>query len=122
MSKSKPDLIEEEVGDSFAQLEQSHWNSDSAPHQPLAFKTFIYLILAMIFFALCGLSLVAASESYSSLQCMDSSLQWLLLLQGTGSRCIGSVHVTHGLSCCMVCGIFPDQGSNLCPLPWRADS
>ena len=43
MSKSKPDLIEEEVGDSFAQLEQSHWNSDSAPHQALAFKTFIYL-------------------------------------------------------------------------------
>ena len=34
----------------------------------------------------------------------------------------GSVVVTHGLSCSVACGIFPDQGSNLCPLPWQADS
>ena len=29
---------------------------------------------------------------------------------------------THGLSCSTACGIFPDQGSNLCPLHWQADS
>ena len=33
-----------------------------------------------------------------------------------------SVVVVHGLDCPMACGIFPDQGSNLCPLHWQADS
>ena len=28
----------------------------------------------------------------------------------------------HKLSCPKACGIFPGQGSNLCPLPWQADS
>ena len=28
----------------------------------------------------------------------------------------GSVVVVHGLRCSMACGIFPDQGSNRCPL------
>ena len=37
-----------------------------------------------------GLSLVAASRGYSSLQCAGFSLQWLLLLQSTGSRLKGS--------------------------------
>ena len=30
----------------------------------------------------------------------------------------GSVAVVHGLSCSMAYGIFPDQGSNPCPLHW----
>ena len=30
--------------------------------------------------------------------------------------------VAHGLSCSAACGIVPDQGSNLCPLHWQADS
>ena len=34
----------------------------------------------------------------------------------------GSVVVAHGLCCSTACGIFPDQGSNLCPLHWQADS
>ena len=34
----------------------------------------------------------------------------------------GSVVVVHGLSCSAACGIFPDQGLNLCPLHWQADS
>ena len=28
----------------------------------------------------------------------------------------------HGLSCSAACGTFPDQGSNLCLLPWQVDS
>ena len=40
----------------------------------------------------------------------------------TGFRRAGSVVVAHGLSCSAACGIFPDQGSNPCPLPWQADS
>ena len=34
----------------------------------------------------------------------------------------GSVVVAHGLRCSAACGIFPDQGSNPCPLRWQADS
>ena len=41
------------------------------------------------FVAARGLSLVAASGGYSSLQCADFSLSWLLLWQSTGSRCAG---------------------------------
>ena len=30
--------------------------------------------------------------------------------------------MAHELSCSAACGIFPDQGSNPCPLHWQADS
>ena len=30
--------------------------------------------------------------------------------------------MAHGLGCSAACGIFPDQGSNPCPLHWQADS
>ena len=55
-------------------------------------------------------------------------------LRSISSRHVGSVVVTHGLQsagsvvvvhrlcCSAACGIFPDQGSNLCPLHWQADS
>ena len=42
-----------------------------------------------------------------------------------GARAVGaraSVVVAHGLSCSAACGIFPEQGSNPCPLHWQADS
>ena len=34
----------------------------------------------------------------------------------------GSIVVANGLSCSTACGIFPDQGLNLCRLHWQADS
>ena len=37
-------------------------------------------------------------------------------------RLPGSGVVVHGLSCSKMCGIFPDQGSNLCLLHWQVDS
>ncbi|KAJ8792835.1 hypothetical protein J1605_004020 [Eschrichtius robustus] len=43
-------------------------------------------------------------------------------LKVTGSRRSGSVVVAHGPSRSAACGIFPDQGSNPCPLHWQADS
>ena len=61
-------------------------------------------------------------------------LQGLLLLRSTGSSGWasvvavsglwngGSILVAHGLSCSEACGIFPDQGLNLCPLHWQAVS
>ena len=69
-----------------------------------------------------GLSLVAASGGHSSSRCVGLSLSRPLLLWSTGSRCAGSVVVAHGPSRSAACGIFPDQGSNPCPLRWQADS
>ena len=118
-----------------------HWQADSQPlrHQgspkhkfffffkgiPL-FLLFIYLFiyfwLCWVFVSVRGFSLVAASGDHSSLRCAGLSLSWPLLLQSTGSRHAGSVIVANGPSCSAACGIFPDQGSNLCPLHWQADS
>ena len=93
------------------------------------FKLWVYLFFYLFYLWLCwvfvsvwGLSLVAASGSHSSSRCAGLSLSRPLLLWSTGSRRAGSVVVAHGLSCSAACGIFPDQGSNLCPLHWQADS
>ena len=69
-----------------------------------------------------GLPLVAASGGHSSSRCAGLSLSQPLPLWSTGSRRAGSVVVAHGLSCSAACGIFPDQGSNPCPLHSQADS
>ena len=69
-----------------------------------------------------GLSPAAASGGHSSLRCAGLSLSWPLLLRSTGSRRAGSVVVAHRPSCSAACGIFPDQGSNPCPLHWQAES
>ena len=50
------------------------------------FLKLIYFWLCWVFIAACGLSLAAASRGYSPLWCTGFSLQWLLLLWGTGSR------------------------------------
>ena len=68
-----------------------------------------------------GLSLVAASGGHSSSRCAGLSLSRPLLLRSTGSRRTDSAVVAHGPSCSAACGIFPDQGSNPCPLHWQAD-
>ena len=69
-----------------------------------------------------GLSPVVASGGHSSLRCAGRSPSRPLLLRSTGSRRAGSVVVAHGPSCSVACGIFPDQGTNLCPLHRQADS
>ena len=69
-----------------------------------------------------GLSPVAASGGHTSLRCTGLSLLWPLLSRSTGSRRAGSVVVANELSCSVACGIFPYQGSNLCPLHRQADS
>ena len=83
---------------------------------------FIYFWLCWVFVSVRGLSLVVASRGHSSSRCTGLSLSRPLLLRSTGSRCTGSVVVAHGPSCSVACGIFPDQGSNPCPLHWQADS
>ena len=83
---------------------------------------FIYFWLCWVFVSVQGLSLVVASGGHSSSWCVGLSLLWPLLLRSTGSRRAGSVVVAHRPSCSAACGIFPDQGSNTCPLHWQADS
>ena len=86
------------------------------------FSLLIYFWLCWVLVSVRGLSPVAASGGHSSSRCAGLSLLWPLLLQSTGSRCTGSVVVAHGPSHSAACGIFPDQGSNPCPLHWQADS
>ena len=88
------------------------------------FLRFIFLLinwlidwlLCWVFVSVLGLSLVVASGGHSSSWCAGLSLSWPLLLRSTGSRHAGSVIVAHGPSRSAACGIFPDQGSNPCPL------
>ena len=66
-----------------------------------AFKilyNFIYLLTVV---CLCCCTWAFSSwGGYPSLWCMDFSLQWLLLLQNTGSRALGSAVAAQGLSSC----------------------
>ena len=96
-------------------------------HSCSLFKKIIYLIY--LFLAVLGLCCyVRAFFSFSkwaaTLCCSVQSSHcggfsccraWAL-----GTR--ASVVVAHGLSCSEACGIFPDQGSNPCPLHWQVDS
>ena len=86
------------------------------------FYYFFILWLCWVFVSVRGPSLVVASGGHSSSRCVGLSLSWPLLLRSTGSRHTGSVIVAHGPSCSAACGIFPDQGSNPCPLHWQTDS
>ena len=45
-----------------------------------------------------------------------------LLAVARGLQSMGSVTVIQDLRCSVVCGIFSEQGSNLCSLHWHADS
>ena len=103
------------------------WAFSSCGEQWLLFFFFkcisIYLfLLCWVFVSVLGLSLVVASGGHSWSRCAGLSLSRPLLLRSTGSRRAGSGIVAHGCSCSVACGIFPDQGSNPCPLHWQADS
>ena len=78
-----------------------------------------------------GMLVFTAVYAFLQLQCMDASLSHFLLLQTTGTRCMGfsscgmwaldsSIVVVDGLSGSMACGIFLDRGSNLCLLQCRS--
>ena len=112
------------------------------------FLKFIYFILLILFLA--ALGLCCCMQAFSS--CGEQGLLFVVVcgllivvaslvaehrlqacglqqLQHTGSVVVarglqsaGSVVVAHGPSCSAACGIFPDQGSNPCPLQWQADS
>ena len=83
---------------------------------------FIYFWLHWVFGTAHGLSLLVESRGYSSCGAWASHCGGFSCCgaQALGAR--ASVIVAHGLSCSTACGIFLDQGSNLCPLHWQVDS
>ena len=83
---------------------------------------YLFLWLCWVFVSVRGPFPVVASGGHSSSRCAGLSPSRPLVLRSTGSRRAGSVIVAHGPSCSAACGIFPDQGSNPCPLHRQADS
>ena len=79
---------------------------------------FIYLFMAVLGLRFCA----RAFSSCGKWGPLFIAVRGPLLLRSTGSRRTGSVIVAHGPSCSAARGIFPDQGSNPCPLHWQADS
>ena len=90
------------------------------PHlQPPLLGHFLFLFLKnlFIYLFLAELGLRCCVRAFSS--CGDRGLLFVVV---HGLQSAGLVVVAHGLSCSVACGIFPDQGSNPCPLHSQADS
>ena len=73
------------------------------------------------FFWLCG-GFVAVCGLYLAVVCGLLIAVASLVLEHRLSGGWASVVVAHVLSCPAACGVFPDQGSNLCPLHWQANT
>ena len=96
--------------------------------------TFFFFLLCWVFVAGPWLSLVAGAGATlhcsgqaspcSGFSCCGAQAlgTWTSVVVARGLQNAGSVVVAHRLSCSATCGIFPDQGSNPCPLHWQADS
>ncbi|XP_029093266.1 CUGBP Elav-like family member 2 isoform X8 [Monodon monoceros] len=65
--------------------------------------------------------LSTTSSALGALTSPGLSLLWPLPLRSTGSRRAGSAAMAHGPSRSAACGIFPDRGTNPCPLHRQAD-
>ena len=92
-------------------------------HFGLFFSFFFFFFwLCWVFIAVLGLPLVVGE---GSTLCCDARAS-----HGGGFSCCRAWALGHSgfssfssqLSCSAACGIFPDQGSNLCLLHWRVDS
>ena len=76
------------------------------------FKCFFFFLIILFIYLFCLHWVFAACRAWAS-HCGAQAL-------GTQT----SVAAARGLrrcGCLVACGIFPDQGSNLCPLHWQAD-
>ena len=79
-------------------------------------------------FLLRGLFYSCSEQGYSSavhrfllvMASLVAEHEWALGSMGFGT--CGSLALEHGVSCSVACGIFPDQGLNLCLLHWQVDS
>ena len=69
-----------------------------------------------------GFASVAVSGGYSLAAVRGLLIAVAALVEHGLQDAWASGVVVHGLSCSEVCGIFRDQGSNLCVRHWQADS
>ena len=75
--------------------------------------------------AVSGLLIAVASllvEHRLSVFGLNNCGMWASVVAAQGLQSTGSIVVAHELSCCMVCGVFLDQGLNPCFLHWQVDS
>ena len=101
------------------------WNSFSNFFLNLFIHSFIYLYLAVLGLRFCARAFSSCGERGPLFIAVHEPLTVVashVSLRSTSSRRASSVVVARGLGCSAACGIFPDQGSNLCPLHWQADS
>ena len=112
-------------------------------HSFIYIYIFIYLFLAVLGLRCCMRAFSSCGERGPTLRCSAQASHcggfsccgaqalgvWASVVVAHGLSSCGSQalecrlsSVAHRLSCSMECGIFPDQGSNLCPLHWQADS
>ena len=91
-------------------LTSDQLSNTTAPRYSILLRIFSCLFLAAcwVLTALRRLSLVAVSAGFS---CCGA--------QAVGMRASGVAACR--LHCLAACGIFPNQGQNLCPLDWQAD-
>ncbi|XDA70403.1 hypothetical protein R6Z07F_000775 [Ovis aries] len=83
---------------------------------------FVYFWLHCVFSAVSRLFSSWSKRGLLFMVVVGILLQWLLLLYSMGSWLWASVVAAQGLNCSAACGIFPDQGSNPCPLHQSVDS
>ena len=105
---------------SHVQLFVTLWTVACQPPLSMGFprqECILYVFLTALGLHCYSWAFSSCSVVYPSLQYMGFSCCRTQVL-----GCVGSVVVAHRLSFSEVCGIFPDQGLNPCPLHWQADS
>ena len=87
-------------------------------------KIFIYLFMAVLgLHCRMGFSLLVVSGGLlSSWGAQASHYSGFSCCGAQGLGCVGSVVVAHRLSRSVACGIFLEQGLNLCLLHWQVHS
>ena len=104
-------------------------------HMIVLFLFFFLLKFYLFIYGCAGSSLLQAGllslwreGATLQLQCTEVSpvMEHGFWAQGLSSRSSQTAAQTHscgcGAGCSEVCGLFPGQGSNLCPLHWQVDS
>ena len=88
----------------------------------ISISIFPLKIIYFVNYFLTELGLRCCSRAFLELWYTGFSLQRFLLFRITDSRARALRVKAWGLSCLATCGIFPDQGWNLCPLHRQVDS
>ena len=103
------------------------WNSSLSLFLNSSLKKFFLFIyyswLHWVFVAGGRLSLAVASRGCSLAEVPGPLTAGPSVVPVRGPQGIQALGIVAcGLSCCVACGFFPDQGAKPCPLRWQADS